>query len=262
MEYGQDRFKIPVSFPISSCQDIGQKNKPNTQWLLDSTFATSRPTVIEYWHETASTGGIIVGCALGSIYMFHCLSEMNPHLPASQLEESTDPVIVKTPRRKPRRSFNTSGSNSPGPSNLVLSPTLNVTPKPRVVSGVTTEQVEAPKNYVDFEDEPDKLKDILKGRAPRDKSVTTDPNTERAPKSNAPSVIEPVPLSKRKNMLSAANSRAPTPPISTPSSSSPNSDMWVLKYHTIPTRSGSGHAVKSIQLLPDAQHFAVLQESG
>jgi hypothetical protein len=52
----------------------------------------------------------------------------------------------------------------------VLSPTFNVTAKLPVVSGVTPEQVEATvKNYVDFEDEPDKLKDILKGRNPRER---------------------------------------------------------------------------------------------
>jgi hypothetical protein len=250
MENGQDRFRIPVSFPTSSFRD----REPNARCLLDSTFATSCPTVIEYWHGIELLGGhrgIIIGCALGSIYVFRCLSGSNP----SQCDEIISPS--KTSKRKPKTSSHKSGSNSP-PGHLALSP---MTPKPRVVSGVTAEQVEAPKNYVDFDDEPDKLKDILKGRTPRDKPVLTDTNT----KSNALSVIEPVPLSKRKNLLSAANSRAPTPPFSAPSSpreSTSNSDVWDLKYHIIPSRSGSGHAVKSIQILPDSQHFAVLQESG
>jgi len=260
MENGEDRFKIPLLFPSSSCLDP----TPNARCLLGPTFATSRPTVIEYLNGIESLGrsrGIIIGCALGSIFVFHCFAGLHPSLPTSQSEETTYPATSKSSKRKHRISYNKSGSNSP-PGCVALSP---MTPKPRVVSGVTTEQVEAPKNYVDFDDEPDKLKDILKGRAPRDKLVATDTNMERIPKSNAPSFIEPVPLSKRKNLLSAANSRAPTPPFSTPSSPrdcSSTSDLWDLKYHIIPSRSGCGHAVKSIQFLPDSQHFVVLQESG
>ena len=53
---------------------------------------------------------------------------------------------------------------------------------PRVVSGVT---VEAPKNHVDFEDEPDKLKDILKGKNPRERHSISDTSSERTPKSTA-----------------------------------------------------------------------------
>lgn len=265
---GKDRFKIPVSFPISSCLDLGQIDRQNARSLLDSTFATSRPTAIEYWCGTDSTEGscgIIVGCELGTIYMFRSFSCKSPNLSTRQNEESTDPAVPKASKRKSRRSFNTSGSNSPGPSYLALSPTaMSVTPKPRVVSGVTAEQVEAPKNYVDFDDEPDKLKDILKGRALREKSISTD-GSERLSKSNAPSVIEPVPFSKRKNLLSTTNSRASTPPFPIPHSPKElfsNSSMWMLRYHVIPSHSGFGHAVKSIQILPDAKHFAVLQESG
>ena len=237
-------------------------NRQNARNLLDSTFATSRPTAIEYWHGTDSSCGIIVGCEFGTIYVFRSFSCMDPNLPTSQIE-STDPAGAKTSKRKSRRSF---GSSSPGPNYLALSPTaLSVTPKPRVVSGVTAERVEAPKNYVDFDDEPDKLKDILKGRALREKSISSDTASERLSKSNAPSVIEPVPFSKRKNLLSTTNSRASTPPFPTPYSSREqfsNSSMWVLRYHVIPLRSGFGYAVKSIQILPDAQLFAVLQESG
>src|SRR5258708_35371750 len=134
MEVGQDRFKIPLSFPISSCLDP----TPNARCLLGSTFATSRPTAIEYWHGIESLGGnrgIIVGCALGSIFVFRCLSGLNPSLSISHSEETTYPATAKASKRKHRLSYNNSGSNSP-PGYVALSP---MTPKPRVVSAVTTE---------------------------------------------------------------------------------------------------------------------------
>jgi WD repeat-containing protein 7 len=76
------------------------------------------------------------------------------------------------PRNLPRISKIPSSISLPvsvSAQSSVLSPNFNVTAKLRVVSGVTAEQVEALKNYVDFEDEQDKLKDILKGRNPRER---------------------------------------------------------------------------------------------
>jgi hypothetical protein len=253
-------FRIPVSFPISAYLDCDE-NTQSSERLMRSTLSGSHPTFMESWQWEDWRGkGIIFGCADGSLYVLHCSAGISPNVSNSQSQEVKEHTTPKS--AKGRRN---SSSTSPT-FGFMLSPTLNVTPKPRVVSGITTEQVEAPKNYVDFEDEPDKLKDILKGRIPRDRHVLEGGSS----KSNAPSIIETGSASKRRNalpksFLSAANSRASTPPsFSTPSSAGGCSadNRWRLKYHIIPSHSGFGHAVGSIQLLSDERHAAVLQESG
>lgn len=257
------RFRVPIYFQNSSCLDSVDGNTPSTQRILDATFVNSRPVAIELWNRAEAQSnhdhdcGIIVGCAEGSLFVFH----RSPIAPAPP--EVSDPTILKVPRRKSRASYNNSSSGSAAP--LILSPTLNSFARPRVVSGITTEPVEAPKNYVDFEDEPDKLKDILKGRAPRDRSSIPDNSLDKAQKSNAPSIMEVPPKRPSpapRSLLSAANSRTSSPPpFATPGTEGyPSSATWTLKYHIIP--SCSGRAVKSIRFLPDGRHFVVLQESG
>ncbi len=252
-------LRIPVSFPISAYLDCDE-NAQSSECLMRSTLSGSHLTFMENWQWEDRTGrGIILGCADGSLHVLHCSAGVSLNVSNSLPQEVKDHTTPKS--AKGRRN-----SNSTSPTfGSMLSPTLNVTPKPRVVSGITTEQVEAPKNHVDFEDEPDKLKDILKGRTPRDRHVLDSSSS----KSNAPSIIETGSAFKHRNalpksFLSAANSRASTPPpFSTPSSTGGcSADRWRLKYHIVPSHSGFGHAVGSIQLLSDERHAVVLQESG
>lgn len=259
-------FRIPVSFPLSA-HLYHNENAQLADSLLHLSLSGSHPTCLEHCQWEDSTGkdyrGVIIGCADGSLYMLQCSAGVSPNVSDFQTKEAKGRTTLKNAKR--RRDSAT--SSTLGFS--MLSPTLNITHKPRVVSGITTERVEAPRNYVDFEDEPDKLKDILQGRTPRDRHVS-DSNSDRASKSSAPSVIETGSVLKRRNplpksFLSAANSRADTPPpLSTPSSANGRSadSIWKPKYHIIPSHSGFGHAVRSIQLLPDKRHAAVLQESG
>ena len=254
----QTPFRIPVSFPISAYLDCNG-NAQSPECLLRSSLSGSHPTFMENW-QWEEGKGIILGCADGSLHVLHCSIVVSPNVSDSQPQEVKDHRTPKSAKGRRNSSFTSPTFGS------MLSPTLNVTPKLRVVSGITTEQVEAPKNYVDFEDEPDKLKNILKGRTPRDRHVL-DSNSS---KSNAPSIIETGSALRSRNalpksFLSAANSRASTPPpFSTPSSAGGCSadNGWRLKYHIIPAHSGFGHAVGSIQLLSDERHAAVLQESG
>ncbi|KAF8964335.1 hypothetical protein BDZ97DRAFT_1919029 [Flammula alnicola] len=276
-------FQIPLTFPGVRFLRSGESDVCETRSVLEESLSNSRPTVLEHWgplsvqavHESEG-GGIVFGCQDGTVYVLHRVSVSTPTSTdpeASQINESVKPT---NPTRVSKSSHSNSRSTSPTVASFALSPTFNVTAKPRVVSGITVEQVEAPKNYVDFEDEPDKLKDILKGRNPRERHSFSDTGSEKAPKSTAGSIVEPVPPSKRKNqvsrsLLSAANSRCPTPPpFSVPgsprecNSASPSDTFyaWALRYHIIPSHSGFGHAIKAIRFLHDDHFFAVLQENG
>jgi hypothetical protein len=146
-----------------------------------------------------------------------------------------------------------------------------------VVSGVSAEQVEAPKNYVDFEDEPDKLKDMLKGKSPSVKapSDTASERTLSAKSPTPPTVPITVPMQTERRDPSKVIINIGTPdssrPFSTPTSprdregvsSEPEfSDDLELQYHIIPRTNGTGNAVKSISILVDSLVCIVLQESG
>jgi hypothetical protein len=278
---GAANFHIPFVFPDVSFVRPPGNALPNGGNLLEDSVANSRPTTLQCWDWNVSStsggeqeSGIIMGCEDGTIYTFH-RSFIPPLSP-------TAPFIVKEPKISSRRSKPpnlNSNLASPSITPIVLSPTFNVTAKPRVVSGVTTEPVEAPKNYVDYDDEPDKLKDILQGRNPRDRhSISENSSADRTPernvRSSAPSIIEPVPLSKRRGQgirspLSSANSRAATPHVSPPESPRENDSHTAtpfhelaIRYHVVPSHCGVGHAVKAIQLLCDDRFFAVLQENG
>ena len=145
------------------------------------------------------------------------------------------------------------------------------------------EQAEAPKNYVDFEDEPEKLKELLKGKGPaRDKTAADSlvPNfekglvPEKSSRPASPAQLQPTgAVGKRKNearsLLSATNS-PPFPPTSPSTPSSPmlmplNSGVSVdpyqlsLRYHIIPYQPG---AVSAAHILDNDRLLVTLQESG
>ena len=270
-----NHFTVPLTFTASSSLSIDENERCVSTRILEKSLTKSFPTNLKYWNTTpkdvkgVETHTLVLGCQDGTLYVFHRLS--TPFPDAIGLVPELENKSTK-PRNLPRMSKTPSSNTlplSPSASSSVLSPTFNVTAKLRVVSGVTTEQVEAPKNYVDFEDEPDKLKDILKGRNPRERH---DNGSDRAPKSATSSIIEPAPKPKklaRRSLLSVENSRSPTPPFSAPASPpggpltlSGFSYHWELLYHVIPNRSGFEHSVKSIQFLDGGRFLAVLQKSG
>lgn len=270
-----NHFAVPLTFPATSSLRIHEKERCETTSILERSLIKSYPTILKHWCATSKavqdveTHALVLGCRDGTLYVFHRLSTPSPDV-------ILEPKLEKNKSLGPRNipSIKPSNSNtlpvSPAALSSVLSPTFNVTTKLRVVSGVTAEQVEAPKNYVDFEDEPDKLKDILKGRNPRERHDST---SDRTPKSTASSINEPIPKRKSatsRSLLSTGNSCATTPPFSGPASPQENGSFsppggsyhWELLYHAIPSRSGFEHAVKSIHFLDDSRFFAVLQRTG
>ena len=210
--------------------------------------------------EGSPIEGMVIGSKDGTLYVFNqprpAAAAVDPQRPESQLSRPTSPF--------PRESRAASRASTP----LASTPApFNITSRARIVSGVTTEQVEAPKNFVDFEDEPEKLKDMLNGRNPRESKET--PNGSDVDlKLPPPSHLElPNPNFKLRSLIKPTISTTELPSASNSvSSSTRDRALFVhdltLWCHIVPPRSGPGNAVTSICLLDHNESAAVLQEMG
>lgn len=240
-------------------------SSPYLPSVLENSYYRSQARVMKSWSvaddpssltagvEGRPIGGTAIGSKDGTVYLFiqsrPAAARVEPHPPESQLSRPTSPLLRES--RATSRSSTPSGS-SPAP--------FNVSPLPRIVSAVNTEQVEAYKNYVDYDDEPEKLKDMLRGRSPRGNKGT--PNgfnvNSRSP---PPSLLEPPNVSKKRSnvkpSLSIPNSISPSPRGR--SFSVHELTLWC---HILPPRSGPGNAVTSIRLFDRNESIAVLQEMG
>lgn len=244
-------FVAPLTFHVAE-----PKDGLESQALLESSCSRSQPSVLTLWDSPddpiAPQIRAVLGCKDGTIYAFR--------KPRQQVKIVRQSPKLPRPSRplSPQQSSINSRSTSP-----VTSPRapFTVVSRSKIVSGVTTAQVEAPKNYVDFDDEPDKLKDMLKGRSPKERSAPTSRET-----SPAPSIYHPRRSDNPKSLLSATNSPSQTPKtISTPpspatqSSFSDNVQELILLYHIIPPRMS---AISAMLLLEKNSLLAVLQQSG
>lgn len=145
-----------------------------------------------------------------------------------------------------------------------------------MVSGISDEQAQAPKNYVDFDEEPEKLKELLRGGV-RDSAsgdrlpLSLDRNASAAEKQPAwskglSSPSGSVQRSEAKSLLSATHSPAhsvttlPSPP--SPSSPSQMPYHLSLGCHIFPQRSGTGNAVVGLRALANGRHFVCLRSQG
>ncbi|GLB39841.1 putative WD40 repeats [Lyophyllum shimeji] len=262
-------FLLPLTFPAPELKD---RNGPKSQ-LLETSCSQTLPICMTSWGTVSNSpleggeddtqqAGVVVGAQDGTLYL---LSQINRTPVDSQPSESQLPRPISLPRlwpdsRDPSRS-STPSATSPLP--------FVISPRARVVSGVTAEQVEAPKNYVDFDDEPDRLKDMLQGRQPRDSreklALPQGPSRRTSIEgSPAPSLKS---SSKRKEAPKSLLSTAHSAPSSTYSSSPRDStteflydlSLWC---HIIPPRSGPGRGVSCLRLLEDTGVLIVLQETG
>ncbi|KAI0088571.1 hypothetical protein BDY19DRAFT_993956 [Irpex rosettiformis] len=124
-------------------------------------------------------GTLLVGCEDGSLFLLHSKTSPGPSPPSPPAVSEVSPVSpLLSGRRKPYRAA--SRSRSPASPSSQHTP-FHVT-KPRVVSSVSAEQAEAPKNFVDFEDEQEKMKNMLKRKGVKEKTVMDSlmPGVEKA----------------------------------------------------------------------------------
>ncbi|KAJ4468166.1 hypothetical protein J3R30DRAFT_3715082 [Lentinula aciculospora] len=234
----------------------------------DASFSPS--TVLASWglsrDDSNTSAGSVVGLEDGSVILLR-RSEMQG--------KRNSPTKPSSPRLSPAAlsrtslSATASRSNSPSGSHISHISPFSVTQRSRVVSGITSEQVEAPKNYVDFDDEPEKLKDMLKGRGPRERT-SLDSHREKDVKIPAPAESSPSGRKRKeppRSMLSATASPALSPlSVSVPPSPKGPSHFQFSRdlefvCHVIPPSLGQAHRVSGIELLHGNELSAVLQQS-
>ncbi|KAL7279647.1 hypothetical protein ACG7TL_006053 [Trametes sanguinea] len=175
-----------LAIPISLLPSRDDSPKSGNVQAIEESFTQNTPTAIVSWglqavftSELKSTApgarGVAVGCKDGSVFVLRSTAGASPpnisvSIPPN--ESLPGPVTSPTsPRRHRGLGHPSSRSASPSSIKSALSP-FQVT-RSRVVSGVSTESAEAPKNYVDFDDEPERLKGMLKGRGGRERHSST-----------------------------------------------------------------------------------------
>jgi WD repeat-containing protein 7 len=225
----------------------------------------------QQFSSSDSLEAVVLGCEDGTLYL---LRQGHHHTPA--LISIDKPLLSRSPSPTPVPLSSRSRSRPRTPTTS-LAP-FSLTSRARVVSGISDEQAQAPKNYVDLDEEPEKLKELLRGGI-RDSFSTDRPplsfdraaSTEKLPGSSK-GLSSPSGSVRRggvKSLLSATQSPAlsnaslpsPTSPCALPSPSRPTYQLS-LECHIFPTRSGLGNAVVGLHILITGRHLVCLQSQG
>jgi hypothetical protein len=280
---------IPLTFPAyASIQDA---SGPPIN-LVESDLNSEQTTSFVSWRTENGLDHAAVGSSKGSINVFSFHPTNTPNLdsrarltitPPSEHNPPTAPSPSPSHSRRHSRSIQS-------PSSLLFNQvSINVSARARVVSGISREQVEAPKNYVDFEDEPERLKDILKSNNKHKRTLADSilPSFDRGvvieqlPAPASPTLMPTLPnspssassTSKNKDdprsRLSVTNSPTfppgsgsalPSPRQLSPFDGSPS--RGTVKASIILDPCGPGHAVSAMRYLETVVLLVVLQESG
>ncbi|KAG2114253.1 uncharacterized protein F5147DRAFT_678636 [Suillus discolor] len=260
--------------------------------LIESDFNSEQTTSFVSWRTENGLDHTAVGSSKGSITVFSFHPTNTPNLdsrarltitPPSEHNPPTVPSPSPSHSRRHSRSLQSPSSLS---FNQVL---LNVSARARVVSGVSHEQVEAPKNYVDFEDEPERLKDILKSNSKHKRTLADSilPSFDRgvvieqSPASNSPTLLPTLPnspsgassTSKHKDDPRSLLPETNFPTFSPGSSSAPPSPRPLSPFDGSPSRGivkasiilepcGPGNAPSAMRYIETMDLLVVLQESG
>ncbi|KAG2127039.1 hypothetical protein BD769DRAFT_1460808 [Suillus cothurnatus] len=280
---------IPLTFPAyASIQDA---SGPPIN-LVESDFNSEQTTSFVSWRAETGLDNAAVGSSKGSINVFSFHPTNTPNLdsrarltitPPSEHNPPTAPSPSPSHSRRHSRSIQS-------PSSLLFNQvSINVSARARVVSGISREQVEAPKNYVDFEDESERLKDILKSNNKHKRTLADSilPSFDRGvvieqlPAPASPTLMPTLPnspssassTSKNKDdprsRLSVTNSPTfppgsgsalPSPRQLSPFDGSPS--RGTVKASIILDPCGPGHAVSAMRYLETVVLLVVLQESG
>jgi hypothetical protein len=237
-----------------------------TPYWLRSGLASSSG---QQFSSSDSLEGVALGCKDGTLYLLR----HNRHGTSVPT-----PISVEKPLLS-RSSSRTTGRLSRGSLSRPRSPTPSLAPfsiasRARVVSAISDEQAQAPKNHVDFDEEPERLKELLKGGV-KD-SCSTDrsrpsfdlaASTERQPKGRASSSG---PSLRGEGKLVLSETHSPTASImslpstshSTPTSPFSPSYQLSLAFHVFPPRSVPGNAVMGLHVFANSRHLICLRSQG
>lgn len=290
---------IPLTFsPCAGILDNSGSSSPSIN-VLEFNFNSEQIASFVSWRTDDGLHHTATGSSTGSIYLFsfHPSNLDSRKRPSITLpSDHNSPSSSSSPGRSPSHSRRHSKAIQ-SPSSLSFNQALiNVSAQARVVSGVSREQVEAPKNYVDFEDEPGRLKDLLKSSSKHDKvswertladailpsfdrGVVIEQSPAQASSTLPPTIPTTFPdtssTNKRKDdlksLLLVAHSPAFSPmSLSAPPSPrllSPHSDRspphrTTLKANIILDSCGPGHAASAMRYIEAKDILLVLQESG
>ena len=276
---------VPLVLPFTlSASDIALEGSPHApscaNVLIDqASTITDVSCLTPYWlrsdlasssgqqfRSSDSLEGVAVVCKDGTLYLLR--QSRHGTLASISIEK---PLLSRSPSRTTARPSRRSQSRPRTPTSS-LAP-FPLTSRARVVSAVSDEQAQAPKNYVDFDEEPEKLKELLKGGV-KDSSSTDRPrppldqtaSTERQPVQSKG--LGPAPRGECKSVLSATHSRTPSitslPSTShtTPSSPFYPSYQLSLEFHIFPPHSVPGNAVIGLHALINSGHLICLRSQG
>lgn len=279
---------------------------PHGRDLITEACNKANPTTLTSWERGNGNGSsgvisIAMGCDDGSIFLFHpeetilASSELSPidqiplRSPApyqsvspSQPNQKITPFsnlshLNRVPSPAPS-STSSSHFGLRGPGSSKLQPS-----KSRVQAGISNEQAEAPKNYVDFDEEAAKLKQMLKTReAAKERGFIEGllpslnighAHSRRTSSDAGPSQHLEVPSNASTNPASPIGTSASTSPASSPMPPNPRRTMSYdktrrvsnavkLVAHTFPPRFGYGRGVTALQPMENGMVLAALQECG
>ena len=208
--------------------------------------------------------GAVVGCTDGSIFVFRPdLSKVirrKQTLPTKRRFSGGSEATHTTSRMPYHFSLSRSRNASPMGSRTNLAVPSS---KSRAVSGLSKEQVEAPKNYVDFEDEQERMKGMIADRAAKEKRDRS-PRTSLAP----PPLFESAArrLDDARSIASIeTSSTLLSPPISPtlgPSYVGHCRKRLYLRTRVFPRDFGPEHAAVSLIVLDEGDLFVSLHKSG
>ncbi|KZP13950.1 WD40 repeat-like protein [Athelia psychrophila] len=287
-------FWVPLTFPTPA---VISSETTDPVDLVEQACLDSEPCTITSWGlsggDVLEARGVALGCKDGTVYLYHA-----PHAPratqAMQLSSRSPSTVsvldlsrpvTPSPHTHTRRASRShpTGSRSASPSSLAFQHNgFGMAPRAQAVSGLSRQPVEAPKNYVDFDEEPDKLKGMLQGKAVREKSVAEHlvPSFDKGvvvgkKEKSSPPLILPQRTSssiKRKDdarsLLSANTSPSFTPmtlsapsspPLMPPPESDPAVPTVVLRCHVYPRRPGT---IRALHLVGRDRLLVSLQENG
>lgn len=245
-------------------------------------YLTAQPTHIEAWGFNSKNNlspeletnvdeptckphqGAIISCIDGSLYIFQSnlakavkpLSEKRRH---TSNGEHLHPTL---PYRRPHLSFSRSRNSSPSRSLTNIAVTSS---KSRAVSGLTREKVEAPRNFVDFEDEQERMKGMIaertvkemKDRFHRPSLTPPPPHVQASQSDDANSVVS---IASSSSLLSPPLS--PTLGPSNESSELTHPGAISLKIRVVGIETGPENPLVSLKLLHKEELFLTLHGSG
>ncbi|KAG8857990.1 hypothetical protein FRB96_005481 [Tulasnella sp. 330] len=243
------------------------------QLSLDVACATASSTFVLSWpdHSGRAYFRLAMGCEDGSVFIFSQGKAKEIPFP--------DVPTIQGPSPLSPTATHSRGVTSPSPASsrishrsasiTTYSPPIAPSRSTIITSGVSRAQVQAPKTYVDYDDEPDRLRDMLKTNRSSGGALRRSLMSISA--TDAGGILSPVMMTSGET---SPLTELPAPVLSPVSLAAPPSTAididqpsdqlapLSLSVHVTPPRIGYGHSVVSLKVFEAGDSLASLQECG